>query len=92
MRASLFSRDREEFYRSAENYLGYRKRRRGATLTMAKGYSDNFELGDGEVDFDGFNGVGCGQVYLVETVKNSSAPPKTTSVIEKSGEILQRLL
>ena len=49
-------------------------------------------LSDGKADSNDFDGIREKGAYLIKTVKNSSAPPKTTRVIEKSGEILQRLL
>jgi hypothetical protein len=57
-----------------------------ATLTITKGYSDNFGLGDGEVDFDNFDDIRRGVAYLIETVKNFAAPPPSSQVIPKGGE------
>ena len=56
---------------------------------MRRGYSDNFGLGDGKVDFDNFDGIRRGVAYFIETVKNFAAPPQSSRVILKSG---QRLL
>jgi hypothetical protein len=52
-------------------------------------YSNNFGLGDGEVDFDNSNDIGRGVAYLIENAKNFAAPPPSSRVILKGG---QRLL
>jgi hypothetical protein len=53
---------------------------------LRRGYSDNFGLGDGKVDFDNCDGIRRRVAYLIETVKNFAAPPQSSRVIRKGGE------